>query len=296
MGRFFGFLPSSHYNNPKKVSLCESYPVGGTGLGQTALLYKYFEKMVGGPTVPRNQGEGSDCVGHSTARAIDILQGVQISGMGLPYVWTALASASSIYGGSRVEVARDRYGVRMEGKGSYVRYAAEFVRDFGCLYMKEYKGVDLSHHTWQLSQQWGKTGVPDDLEPESRLHGIRSYAPVKTWPEVRDAIANGWPVVVGSSFGFTKQKERDTEGFLEPRGTWQHAMVFTGVDDTTRPGALCENSWGSDWVGGPKRHGQPDGSFWVDADVVEDMARRGEAIALSGHSGFVRSDTRYNLL
>src|SRR5690606_2339105 len=106
---------------------------------------------------------------------------------------------------------------------------------------------------------------------------------------------NGYPVVIGSNFGF-KGQDRDG-GYLRPRGSWAHAMVFTGFDDeSSRKGALCENSWGANWVKGEKLHDQPDGSFWVDADVVEDMCRRGEGIALSGHNGFPVQNVPYVLL
>ena len=46
--------------------------------------------------------------------------------------------------------------------------------------------------------------------------------------------------------------------------------AIIGVDaDYRRPGVLVVNSWGRYWVDGPKRHDQPDGTFWCDADVLE---------------------------
>jgi hypothetical protein len=183
-----------------------------------------------------------------------------------------------------------------------VPYAAEFVRDYGCLYMKKYDlaggpALDLRTHSWARSKEWGYSGVPDYLEPEAKLHGIRSYVSVVGWDQVCDALSNGWPVIVGSGFGFKGQRNRDDEGFLKPNGTWMHAMVWTGYDDTgRRPGALTENSWGDDWVGGPKRHDQPDGSFWTEADVVDSMTRKGEAIAVCQHEGFAAPEVEYTLL
>jgi hypothetical protein len=64
-------------------------------------------------------------------------------------------------------------------------------------------------------------------------------------------------------------------------------MSILGVDDEyKRPGVLVQNSWGV-WNGGPKRHDQPDGSFWVDAEEIENrILKIGDCWAFSGYSGF----------
>lgn len=283
----YGFLPSANFNNPHKLSLSGASNLAGTGAGRTVLLYKYFEKMVGRRTVPRNQGRGSDCVGQAVARAVDVRQGVQIAGLGLPFKWVAPACASTVYAGARVEIGKQKYGMGTRFLGAYVPYATQFVREIGCLYMRKYPSVDLSVHSWARSNEWGSRGVPDELEDEARLHGIETEIPVNSYEEYRDAICNGCPVIIGSNYGFKGQSRKG--GYLKPRGTWAHAMVGTGVDDIpSRPGGLIENSWGEDWVNGDEYLDQPPGSFWVDAEVIDAMCRRGEAVAISGHEGFVQ--------
>lgn len=42
----------------------------------------------------------------------------------------------------------------------------------------------------------------------------------------------------------------------------------------------------SDWVTGPTRNDQPEGTFWVDADTVDRMLRQGDSFALSAWVGF----------
>lgn len=65
-----------------------------------------------------------------------------------------------------------------------------------------------------------------------------------------------------------------------------HNCVIAVDDEYKRPGVLINNSWGV-WNGGPKRHGQPDGSFWVDADEFERrILRAGDSWAFSGYQGF----------
>lgn len=283
----YGLIPTKDFGNPNKESLRHVSSCASQGAGQVALLYKYLEKVLGKKPKTRDQGSGSDCTGQSTARGIDVLQGVRIGGLGLAEKFTAYASASAIYGGARYEVGYKRYRYFNRKNGAHVPYAAEFVRDFGTLFQIAYPQIDLSVHRWAVSKLWGRTGVPDELEPLARLHCVKAFIPINSYEEYRGAIVNGFPVIIGSKFGFAGQRSRDDEGFLKPNGEWNHAMVGTAVDDEyKRPGGLIENSWGPNWVRGPKRHDQPDGSFWVDADVIDAMTRRGEAIALSGFDGF----------
>ena len=106
-----------------------------------------------------------------------------------------------------------------------------------------------------------------------------------SYEQVRDLIANGYAVTIASNQGFDSR--RDKEGFAKPKGNWAHQMSILGVDDEyKRPGVLVQNSWGR-WNGGPKRHDQPDGSFWVDADEIEKrILKKGDSWAFSGYEGF----------
>ena len=65
-------------------------------------------------------------------------------------------------------------------------------------------------------------------------------------------------------------------------------MSILGVDDEyKRPGVLVQNSWGRNWISGPKRNNQPDGSFWVDAEEIERrILSQGDSWAFSGYEGF----------
>tara|TARA_R110000868_G_scaffold228799_2_gene481762 strand:- start:833 stop:1066 length:234 start_codon:yes stop_codon:yes gene_type:complete len=69
-------------------------------------------------------------------------------------------------------------------------------------------------------------------------------------------------------------------------------MIFIGVDDAhRRPGLCCMNSWGPNWISGPKRHNQPDGSGWVDAETCDRMLRvQPDSYAVSGFVGFPAAD------
>ena len=144
--------------------------------------------------------------------------------------------------------------------------------------------------------------MPDELESIAKEHPIQSYGLVRSYKEVRDAICNGYPVIFCSGYGFNPECRkcnpggRDRMGFLKRCGTWYHAMVGCAVDDNpSRPGVCILNSWGREWVRGPKRLQQPDGSFWVDADDIDGMCAEGDSHAISGFIGFPIQHLDYSL-
>jgi len=49
----------------------------------------------------------------------------------------------------------------------------------------------------------------------------------------------------------------------------------------------------SNWTYGPKRHDQPEGSFWADASVIDRGLRQGDSIAMSAYIGYPRLDIDY---
>jgi hypothetical protein len=68
-------------------------------------------------------------------------------------------------------------------------------------------------------------------------------------------------------------------------------MLFGGYDDEyRRPGALCFNSWGPNWVKGPTRGPQPPGTFWIDATTVTSMLKQADSFAFSAYQGFPKVD------
>jgi len=274
----------------------------GSGKDKVVLLYKYLEQATGEPLVPHDQQLG-DCVGQAYGLATDILAATQIYKDGLAEKWVGKSSTESAYAGSRFEIGALVHGNRQMLKfdGSFGAYCAEFLRDYGVLPRGVYGDVDLRTYNPQIAKDWGKNGVPDELEPQIKQHPIRSIALVRSYNDCRDAIANGYPVVFCSSVGFNPRCRRhnrggrDRQGFLNQCGRWMHAMAGIASDDTRRPGILIQNSWGRHWCGGGTRHGQPDGSFWVDAKTIDKMCSQGDSFALSGFVGFPMQKLDYKL-
>lgn len=273
----------------------------GSGNEKVVLLYKYLEKAVG-KIIPHKQGIG-DCVGQAYAFGVDVLAATQIHQLGLAERWITKSSSEAMYAGSRYEIGYKVHNARtlLKGDGSLGVYCAEYLRDYGVLLRRKYGDIDLTQYDARLARAWGRTGVPDELEPLAKEHPVRSSALVRSYEDCRDAIANGYPVIFCSKVGFNPECDthnpggRDSMGFLNRCGEWFHAMCGIAVDDTTRPGILIMNSWGPDWVSGGTRLGQPDGSFWVDAFTIDEMCGYGDSNAISGFIGFPAQQLDYNL-
>ena len=143
--------------------------------------------------------------------------------------------------------------------------------------------------------EYGAKGCPDPLERIARIHPVSQYFQINSYEDARDALYAGFPIVVGSNQGFgSGQLTRDRDGFLNPPrriffpSVWNHAMCIIAVCDEGRKGCLILNSWGSDWVDGPKRFGdEPSGSFWADKYILERMIDHGDTWALVGFKGWV---------
>ena len=218
--------------------------IKGTGKGRVVLLYKFLESILGHPFAPYSQAIG-DCVSMGFGRGIDILTAIQIVMRNAPQKWRGEAATEIIYGGSRVE-SGSKYGHNFVGDGSLGVLGADFVKNWGVLLRKPYLGkYDFTTYSGAKARKFGRTGVPDALEPLCKLHPVGYTALVNSWEEARDCIANGFPVVLCSGQGFRTNSGRDRDGFLTPGGRWMHAMLLAGVDDKfSRPGGLIINSWG----------------------------------------------------
>jgi hypothetical protein len=293
LGNRYGWTPNKasledfirRHSNPYVSQ--QNKEIKGDGTGKIVMLHKALERVSGRKYEPHDQ-EGPDCVSHGFALGVDILSAVQIALKRFPQRWAGFAATEPIYGGSRVEIG----GYTGRGGGSTGHWGAEWISRYGILLRQKYPGgYDFTRYDWPKAYEYGRQGCPDPLEPTTKLHPVKTVALCKSYQECIDCIANGMPVVVCSNVGFGDGKcKRDSDGFLtRKRAPWWHCMLFGGFDDSyRRPGCVCFNSWGYDWVYGPTRHDQPSGTFWVDAETVDAMLRQGDSFALSAYMGYPR--------
>jgi hypothetical protein len=258
-----------------------------------ALEEAYAEFHAGQKWVVGKQGIG-DCVSWGWAHGCDVCLAVEWK-LGQTSEWRP-AATEAIYGGSRVEARGASRGGYSDG--SYGGAAAKWVHDWGALFRQPYPelGFDLTHYEASRAKSWGNFGCGGSgdngkADKVAKTHPVRNVALVKNFEEAAAAIAAGYPVPVCSGQGFSSSRDKD--GFSRASGSWAHCMCFIGVR-RDKPGLLCLNSWGPNWISGPKWPAdQPDGSFWVEAAVATRMLRGEDSFAVSAYEGFPYRDLKH---
>lgn len=269
--------------------------LAGDGAGQKSLLWKFYEQETGNEWEPHVQPGEGDCVGQATAGGCDLLACTDIHMRNEAEKFVAKASVEACYGGSRMVG-----GSLGWGDGSQGEWAAEYVSRYGVLHRLKYGEHDLTGYDYRRSNRYGRYGVPDDLLEIASEHPVATYTQVKTWEDARAALFNGQPVILCSTYAF--QSRRDADGFASQytgrrRKTWFHCMLLGGYDEEyRRPGGLIMNSWGPDWISGPKRHDQPEGSFWAEPGEIERMIQDWyDCYALSSYIGHPEKKLKHKL-
>ncbi|CAB4161106.1 Peptidase C1A, papain C-terminal [uncultured Caudovirales phage] len=241
--------------------------------------WKLHESLVGGVWPSRDQGQVGSCVSFGTCAAIEFTMLAEISRLE-PEAYKPLVQ-EVVYGGSRVEIGKGR----ISGDGSVGAWAAKFVTNYGVVSRGIYGKNDLSVYNESRCREYGRVGVPDDLEVEARKHPINSITLVESADQAVKALASGYGISICSNQGFTKQ--RDKNGFAAPQGRWGHCMAAIGYQLGERPGIWICNSWGERYHTGPVGNGNPPVcGFWADMEIVDKMLGLGDSWAFSSFLGF----------
>jgi hypothetical protein len=288
-----------HQESVKEVITSAKFPflatsanlLAGTGEGKTVLLHKIYENVTGRKFPTLTQAIG-DCTSFALASCIHCLMSAEIFLKDeIEYVPEFLCSTEYIYGVSRVLIGK---GIFKRGDGSTGAFSVEGTSKYGTLLRKKYDSIDLTNYSGQRAKEFGLNGPPPDLIPIAREHCVRTYSLVKTYEECRDAIANGYAVMICSNQGFTNV--RDSDGYSKGYGTWPHALAAIGIKSDKRKGILILNSWGENWNSGPLVD-QPPGSFWAEGNLVEDrMLSAGDSWAISNFDGYKPRDLSWDVI
>lgn len=256
----------------------------GTGEGKISLPFKALMKFDPGFGPAEKQTCG-DCVSHSTRNAVDITRAVEIiNGQQESFI---LRSATEGIYGSR----------GFAGEGMTCSQAARFVStQAGILLRKKYPFADFSVYNCNIGASWGARGVPNEVIEEGKKHQVKTTSLITTIEGARDALANGYAISVCSNVGF--ESKRDKNGISNAQGSWSHAMVWCGCDDSkeiyNETLFLIQNSWGL-WNSGPKRLDQPDGSFWIRESIARKMLSQNGSFAFSNVEGFPLRDIEWTI-
>lgn len=236
------------------------------------------------PTWRRASQPIGSCVSYGWGLSCDILASCDIAMRGEPESYGGRVFEASIYGFSRVEVRGQR---NLGGDGSYGGAAAKAVTKYGTLhYGQDYNGKKFLATSGSIERQWGRDGVPDELEPFAAQHKVSQVTLVKTFEEAATAIQNGYPVAVCSMQGFSMTLK---DGYLTPSGSWAHCMMYAALRWQPEPALLCVNSWGNCYSGSVDKN-LPEAfqksAGWVRAETCTRMLSGEDSFALAGYQGF----------
>ncbi len=259
---------------PMPVFGAAAHHLQNSGEGKKSLPFKSVLKFDSGFGPCERQTTG-DCVAHATRNAVDITRAVEIDIDGQKEDFVARGASEAIY---------QSRGHR--GQGMTCSEAARYVhQNGGILIRKNYGDVDLSQYNSTLG---AKHRIPNSIyKDEAQKHQVKTISNIRTVEEARDALANGYSLSVCSGYGFSSR--RDKNGIAKRSQGWNHAMAWIGCDDSREIYRetlfLVQNSWGV-WNSGPKRLGQPDGSFWIRERDARGMLSGGGAWVFSNVDGF----------
>lgn len=264
--------------------------IRGTGKGKAILGHKIVKKFFGEFTI-RHQ-KGPSCVSMGAAGACDYTYAYDAIVNRVNYEERLITSTEDIYSGSRVIIG----GNQLRGRGGSLGiWAARYVNEWGTLFRKDYGEHDLSTYRYDLETEWADRKIPEYLLEEAGKHKIQTITQVENWEDLCDLLYNGYGVTIASNVGFETGNgqyitQRDKDGFARPRGNWPHQMYLCSYYDFgRRPGTLVVNSWGPKAAGGPTRFENPDGTFWIDPETFNLIAKQGDTWAYSTKIGFPKA-------
>lgn len=268
-------------------TIADTELMGAGELPEDAHLWRFTEKVTGKPLPALSQGTIGSCVAHGAANAFHVLAGVEIAN-GDPEIWTRV-SPSYIYGVSRVLIGGNGKRSPYSGDGSQANWAAKGMQEFGVV-----AETTSGPYTENQCRQWGAQGPPTGLVSEGKLHLIRQISQVRTLEEAYRALANGFPIIIANSTGFTQK--RDAQGFCKPSGRWSHCMAAIGYRgrESKRPGVLIANSWGPNSATGPAPDMPSGACFYCDAEAFDGYLKSGDCWAISGADGFKRKSLDFS--
>lgn len=231
-----------------------------------------------------------NCTSHGTRNAVDIARAYEIDKLGEQESFVARGATEAIYG----------YRGHA-GQGMSVDRAMKYINSVGGIALrKNYTdlGIDFSRYDPKEATQWGRSGgTPDRLNQAIKPYQVQNIALVNSAEEARDAISNGFAIVSGSLHEFPSK--RDQYGIAKRNGrAWAHCIAWGAVAtlsdltdgkvDSQEPYFLYINSWGPNWIAGPKGKYSsiPDGSFWISKDDAKFIIRQQQTYAVGQCVGY----------
>lgn len=251
-----------------------------------AVLWDAARLVNGNKHLPTFRQAIGDCVGAGAKQAVDYLQCVELIRTGELEFRTVFEPYHYACGRMAPECGR---GAIRGADGSVGAWQAEALRLYGVI-SDDLPG--LERYSALIVRRWATRMPEPRWLDEGKKHLVRSVAAVRSADEVRDAVCNGYPVTIASSWGgLLRPPVRDGRLVNRRVTTWMHQMCIIGYDGAAgrEPYWYVLNSWGDDAHGTPPDDAPP-GGFWIARIDVEFIVRQGDSFALSQFDGFPAQD------
>lgn len=254
--------------------------------GQRTMLWEIGRQVIGKDPVNYPQEVG-DCVSFGGKNAISYMQFAPMLA-GDRLIWKE-AFPPYLWGCGRIFIGKNQLGRQ---DGSVGIWQGQACMQFGmtALDAKLPNGASLPQYSGAVARQWGNMpGPSQDWVNIGKEHLVKAIAPVKTWDDYCQAIANGYPVTLASNVGFDMKVRSD--GFHHYSTHWGHQLCGIGFDnDPSDPYGTILNSWGPDVHGVIKdfKTGEtwPGGTLRVRRKDFEAIFAEGDSWAYSMFDGF----------
>ncbi len=251
-----------------------------SGEGKSRFLWEFVRKVLGSDF--HEIQTGPTCVSKGVQRGIVNEGCVQIAMRGFPEELPGVPATEPIYALARHEIGRDKLG---RGGGAVVAYGIQAVMDFGVIIRGVYGKIDLSKPDDSLANLWGAPGhgCPDQIEEIAKQLPVKAAAPITSVIEARDAVYNGYYLVMGSNHIPGQNESRDSNGFLQLKGRGGHCTGIDGFNDLEEWFRYDNGSWPP--VSGANPEGFPVYGGKITYRLFETMLNEGECYAISSVSG-----------
>lgn len=307
---------------PDGMAACSQFGLADSGKGKLSLPYIYAQERWPKCWPSPRQTTGS-CVSKAGKNCGVVLIGVECA-IGAPDEVTGKVEdwpeVSELAEKNGVVASEPLYGDRgHRGQGANCsRLQYYTTTKGGILIRKNYPdlGIDLTVANDNIGANWGGSGTPAAITAEGKKHQIRTATDAANHEVSRDLVANGYPIWVCSSYGFSSK--RDANGYSGRSGSWAHSWDIIAYDDRKEtvdiygfPLALFLHDW-ERWNSGPRDIRDsaslvpaekkqawidkgivnaatgniqiPEGTMWINAKLLDSC----DCAAMSGFNGFPR--------
>jgi len=215
-------------------------------------LCDIYKEVTGLEWDDTDQNPNGTCVGHGPKKAATMEIACEAKA-GIVSWPGADVAIEPVYGFMRYEIGAKKHGSNLNrgGDGGVGSWAAEALTELGFLLMKAYGSIDFTNYDKQRVLQYGRNGVPDELESVAKETTIKQAVLIEDEQQAWAMIGQLRPLVHCSNQGFSMR--RNSDGTCDANDSWAHCAMWDGR--FTLPNGTKVLRYGNSWNGGRHRGG-----------------------------------------